>query len=70
MEIKGAFVLAAGIVIASLIVTFARPQASRYQIVGASDHAYVLDTATGQVWEQFVPTGGVGTTDGGFKSRK
>jgi hypothetical protein len=52
------------LIIAALIVTLAPrlqapapaqfpPQVGRYQMAGVPGHAYVIDTATGQVWEDF-----------------
>jgi hypothetical protein len=45
------------------------PPAGRFQIAGIPGHAYVLDTATGQVWETF-GAAGTGSSDGDFKSPK
>jgi hypothetical protein len=61
MDVRGSGVLGACIIIAALIVTIIpRPQpgaggpaVNRFQMGGVPGHAYVLDTATGQVWEDF-----------------
>ncbi|QDV31963.1 hypothetical protein Spb1_39100 [Planctopirus ephydatiae] len=41
----------------------------RYQIAGIPGHAYVLDTATGQVWEDFASSS-EGARDSEFKRVK
>ena len=41
----------------------------RYQIGGTSEHGLVIDTATGRVWQAFLPTGS-GSTDGDFFTAK
>lgn len=41
----------------------------RYQISGTSEHGLVIDTATGQVWRAFLPTGS-GSADGDFFTAK
>ncbi len=44
-------------------------QVGRFQMVGVPGHTYVLDTVTGQVWEDFaVPS--QGRTDDDFKAVK
>ncbi len=37
---------------------------ARYQMQTVEGHAFVLDTATGQVWEKWVPPNGGGGTAG------
>lgn len=72
--------LGGGVVLASYIAVRAQPWPmrlntqeqpiiGRYQLGGVPGHAYVLDTATGQVWEDFA-TSNEGARDGGFKSVK
>jgi hypothetical protein len=43
------------------------PQVKRYAIAANEGHAFILDTATGQVWEKFTPpsnaSGAVGPTE-------
>jgi hypothetical protein len=41
----------------------------RFQITGTHSHALVIDTATGQVWRGFFPSGS-GNTDGDFLQPK
>ena len=41
------------------------PPFGRFQIAGSPGHAFVLDTATGQVWENFEPEA-MGSGDAGF----
>lgn len=69
MEKKTSFMIAVGILACGAVVGFLlclslrpafsspgqEPAAGRYQIAGCPGHAFVLDTATGQVWEQFEP---------------
>jgi hypothetical protein len=68
VDTKSAGILGACLVVAALIVTLvprAQPpanspsgaQVGRYQMGGVPGHAYVIDTATGQVWEDFAPAG-------------
>jgi hypothetical protein len=45
------------------------PPLGRFQIAGSPGHAFVLDTATGQVWEKFEGEGG-GNNDQGFTEPK
>lgn len=41
----------------------------RFQIAGSPGHAFVLNTATGQVWESFEPEGS-GSNSQGFDDPK
>ena len=63
MDSKSAGILGGCLVIAALVITLVPqsqapgptdPQVGRFQIRGISDHMYVIDTATGQVWDRFV----------------
>jgi hypothetical protein len=68
MDTKASMILGVSIVLASLVLGYslapkpAEPgaaQVGRFQMGGIPGHAYVLDTATGQVWEDFAtPTQG------------
>ncbi len=82
MDIKGSLVIGASIVVASIVLgltqapKFPAPasvpagaQVGRFQMSGIPGHAYVLDTATGQVWEKFGSTG-QGITDQHFSASK
>ena len=68
MDTKSAGMLGGCVIVAALIValvprheapaaTPSGPQPGRFQMGGVPGHAYVLDTATGQVWEDFAPAG-------------
>ncbi len=78
MNAQAGGILGGCLIVAALIVTLVpRPSASapagpsvgRYQIAAAAHHAYVLDTATGQVWETYASDSG-GVNDEGFKAAK
>jgi hypothetical protein len=80
VDTKSSGILGVCLIIAALIVTLvprrqpAAPSASgpyvgRYQMSGVPGHAYVLDTATGQVWEDFA-TATQGSSDRDFKKAK
>jgi hypothetical protein len=80
MDVKGGAVLGVCVVIAALIVALVPrpaanqpashgPQVGRYLLGGVPGHAYVIDTATGQVWEKFATTG-EGTTHPDFNDPK
>ena len=67
MDSKSAGILGGCLVIAALIITPepqsqppgpTDPQVGRFQIRGISNHMYVIDTATGQVWDRFVSSSG------------
>ena len=45
------------------------PKVGRFQIETNEDHVFVVDTATGQVWEKFV-AGGQGTKSQDFMDPK
>ena len=47
----------------------ADPAISRFQINSNEQHAFVLDTATGQVWERYLPPN-QGSTSSNFTERK
>lgn len=80
MDTKSAGVLGVCLIIAALIVALVPrpqppvpaptgPQVGRFQMGGVPGHAYVIDTATGQVWEDFASTG-QGVNDADFKKPK
>jgi hypothetical protein len=80
MDAKAAGILGTSIVVAALAGALAlRPPASaspvsepgigRFQIGTNLGHSYVIDTATGQVWETFV-SANQGSNDAEFKSPK
>lgn len=84
MSVKNLWIVAASIIIAGAIIGMMahhQPQVAaqgpapvpaqvgRYQIAGIPGHAYVLDTATGQVWEAYAGASG-GATDQNFKVTK
>jgi hypothetical protein len=70
-------ILGVCLIIAALIVVLvprpnpvpSGPQIGRYQIGGVPGHGYVLDTATGQVWQDFA-TASSGSSDKDFTSPK
>jgi hypothetical protein len=80
VDTKNSGILGVCLIIAALIVALVpRPQPAtsvpsgtqvgRYQMGGVPGHAYVIDTATGQVWEDFaIPT--QGSSDPDFKKPK
>lgn len=41
------------------------PAIGRYQVGGTASQGFVIDTATGQVWTRFTPSGS-GTSDNDF----
>jgi hypothetical protein len=63
MDTKSSGILGVCLIIAALVVALvprpqpapSGPQIGRYQVGGVPGHAYVLDTATGQVWQDFAP---------------
>ena len=78
MDTKSSGILGVCLIIAALIVALVpRPaspvgsgsQVGRFQMGGVPGHAYVIDTATGQVWEDFA-SAGQGTNDPDFKKPK
>ena len=70
MDTKSSGILGVCLIIAALIVVLLpRPQMGRYQMRGVPGHAYVIDTATGQVWEDFA-TPSSGRSDPDFKKPK
>jgi hypothetical protein len=78
MDTKSAGIVGACLIIAALVLALvprpqapapSGPQVGRFQMGGVPGHAYVLDTATGQVWEDFAPTG-QGGSDQDFKKPK
>jgi hypothetical protein len=80
VDTKSSAILGACLIIAALIVVLvprpqsaapfpSGPQVGRYQLDGVPGHAYVIDAATGQVWEDFtIPT--AGSSDPDFKKAK
>jgi hypothetical protein len=58
--------LLAGVAV-TLVVGAAIPtnQVGRYQIAGAGNHAVIVDTVTGQVWQGYMPSM-EGSTDADF----
>ncbi len=80
MDTKSSGILGVCLIIAAVIVALvprpqpaapvpSGPQVSRYQMGGVPGHAYVVDTATGQVWEDFA-SAGQGSSDPDFKKPK
>lgn len=80
MDTKGSFIVGASIVIASVILGLTltpkaplrsapAPQIGRFQMGGVPGHAYVIDTTTGEVWEQFA-TSNEGSTHPNFRLPK
>lgn len=67
--ILGTSIIAAAFVIAVIRFPQLGPQVGRFQLNGIPGHAYVIDTATGKVWEDFAPAG-QGTSDSEFKNPK
>lgn len=47
----------------------ADPAVSRFQINSNEQHVFVLDTATGRVWEKYLPPN-QGSTSSNFKEQK
>jgi hypothetical protein len=78
MDTRAAVILGASLVFASFVLGYSlapkpaepqAPQVGRFRMSGVPGHAYVIDTATGQVWEDFAtPT--QGTSDQEFKRPK
>lgn len=78
MDTKSGGVLGVCLIIAALIVALAPrlpvpvppgTQIGKYQMGGVPGHAYVLDTTTGQVWEDFASVG-QGSSDPEFRKPK
>jgi hypothetical protein len=78
VDAKCSLILGVSLVAAALVLALvprpqstapAGPQVGRYQMAGVPSHAYVIDTATGQVWEDFATTG-QGSSDAEFKKPK
>jgi hypothetical protein len=70
VDTKSSGILGACLIVAALMVALLpRPQAGRYQMAGVPGHAYVIDTATGQVWERFA-VASEGSSDQDFKKPK
>jgi hypothetical protein len=79
MDVKSALILGVCLIIAGAVLGLVlslrtapagqEPAAGRFQIAGSPGHAYVLDTATGKVWESFEPEG-VGSNSPGFNDPK
>jgi hypothetical protein len=85
MGVKGFRVVAVGVVIAAIILGVTWPhhpqataqppaapapaQIGRFKMASTNGHVYVLDTATGQVWEAFAGPN-QGSTDKDFKDPK
>jgi len=80
MDCKSSGILGACLIIATLILALVPkpyvsgaasvfPPVGRFQMAGIPGHAYVVDTATGQVWEDFA-TAGSGSNDAEFKRPK
>ena len=71
MDLKSSLVIGVCIIVASAVLGLTlslRPAdplpPGRFQITGSPGHAFVLDTATGQVWENFEPESQGGNTVG------
>lgn len=69
MDTKAAAVLGISIIVSALITSYAPFAPGRYQMTANVGHAYVLDTATGQVWEQYAPANS-GFNDSEFRQPK
>lgn len=72
MNTKSSIILGGCIIIASAILAAAvvmTASTGRYQVGGVPGHAYVIDTTTGKVWEEFAPDTR-GSSDPGFKDPK
>ena len=79
MDTKSSLVIGGSVVVASVVLSLLlalKPPATphgqavgRFQMSGVPGHAYVIDTTTGQVWEDFAPVG-QGSNDQGFKQPK
>lgn len=57
IDLKSAWLgLAVGILITlGIVAASSSGGVGRYQIAGAGSHALIIDTATGQVWDHFLP---------------
>lgn len=74
MDKKSALILGVCLITAALVVTLvpqpqSQPQTGRFQMYGVPSHAYVIDTTTGQVWQDFATTGS-GSSDRDFTLAK
>jgi hypothetical protein len=80
VDTKSAGILGVCLILAALIVALvprlqapapaaSGPAPCRFQLGGVPGHAYVLDTATGQVWEEFAPAGS-GSSSADFSKPK
>ena len=74
MDKKSALTLGVCLIIASLVVTLVpqlqtEPQTGRFQMYGVPSHAYVVDTTTGEVWQDFA-TANSGSSDKDFSRKK
>ena len=79
MNMKTSFIVGVSIIVAGVchaaIVQPALPPASsgpttgRFQIAGNPGHVYIIDTATGRVWEKYAAATR-GSTSKGFDSEK
>lgn len=77
MDTKSSSILGICIIIAAALVALvlkpspnlSAPQIGRYQMSGVPGHAYVIDSTTGQVWEDFASSGS-GSSDADFKKTK
>lgn len=81
MDLKSSLVIGVCVIIAGVALSLTlslrapsqppaqEPPSGRFQIAGNPGHAFVLDTATGQVWENFEPEG-MGGSDAGFMPAK
>ena len=69
-DLKSALVgVLAGVIVTLTMGAAVNGPTGRFQIAGIHSHALVIDTATGQVWRGFFPTGS-GNTDGDFLKPK
>ena len=72
MDKKSALILGVCLITAALVVTLvpqSESQTGRFQMYGVPSHAYVIDTTTGQVWQDFATTSS-GTSDSTFTHAK
>jgi hypothetical protein len=72
VDVKNSLIIGVCLIIAAAVLGFAvsprpggqEPPRGRFQVAGSPGHAFVLDTATGQVWEKFEGESGGETTTG------
>ena len=56
MDMRNSFVLGGCMIVSSLILVSSRgSELPRFQVAAGPGHAYIVDTKTGEVWEEFSP---------------